>query len=176
MTRRPNFAVRYSNGGWVGPLRSIAKGATFAFNDEIEAGLRALAQLDPDAYQREVARIRAQQKAYEDANPLASLGYEAGGAMLTGLIPGAQGATAGRLASLAARAPGAARVASLAVRNPRAAELARIGVESAAYGVGAADSMADIPRSVGEEAAFGAGLYGLGAGTRAGYRRLRRKK
>ena len=161
---RPNpFAVRYGNGGVVGPLRSIAKGATFAFNDEIEAGLRALAQLDPAAYRREVERIRAQQAAYEAANPLASLGYEAGGALLTGLIPGAQGATAGKLASLA-------------VRNPRLATLGRIGAESAAYGVGSADNVRDIPRAIGEEAAFGLGLYGAGAGARAGYRRLRRKK
>lgn len=160
---------------WVGPLRSVVKGATFAFGDEIEGLGRMLlsGQISREAYQQQVDRIRAQQAAYEQANPLESVGYEMGGAFLPALIPGAQGATAARMASLAAKAPGAARVASFAVRNPRAAELARIGAESAAYGVGAADSMRDAPSSIGEEAAFGYGMYGAPRALRAGYRRVR---
>lgn len=163
---------------WVGPLRSVIKGATFAFGDEIEGLGRMLlaGRLSPEAYRQQVNRIRAQQAAYEEANPLESVGYEMGGAFLPALIPGAQGATAARVASLAAKAPGAARVASFAVRNPRAAELARIGAESAAYGVGAADSMRQAPASVGEEAAFGYGMYGAPRAARAGYRAVKRKK
>ena len=149
------FAVmpqRFDKGGpsFADRARTVAKGATFAFNDEIEAGLRALAQLDPAAYQREVARIRAQQKAYEDANKAESFGLEMAGGLLPALLPGGQGVAATRMAALAARSPLAARIAPVAG-------------EAALYGVGAADSMADIPRSVGEEALFGLGMYGAGA-------------
>ena len=149
------FAVtprRFDKGGpsFTDRARTVAKGATFAFNDEIEAGLRALAQLDPAAYQSEVARIRAQQKAYEDANKAESLGLEIGGAFLPAMLPGGQGLAAARMASLAAKAP-------------RAAALAPVAGEAALYGVGAADSMAEIPRSVAEEALMGLGIYGAGA-------------
>jgi hypothetical protein len=137
----PSFADR---------ARTVAKGATFAFNDEIEAGLRALAQLDPAAYRREVARIRAQQAAYEEANPYESAGLEIGGALLPALLPGAQGLAGARMASLAAKAPRAARIAPV------------VG-EAALYGVGAADSMADIPRSVASEGAQALAMYGAGA-------------
>ena len=147
------YAVRrFEKGGpsFADRARSVAKGATFAFNDEIEAGLRALAKLDPAAYQREVARIRAQQKAYEDANMAESLGLEIGGAFIPALLPGGQGLAGARLASLAAKVP-------------RAAAIAPVAAEAALYGVGAADTMADIPRSVGEEMLMGLGMYGAGA-------------
>ena len=142
--------------------RTVAKGATFAFNDEIEGGLRALMQLDPAAYQNEVARIRAQQKAYEDANMAESLGLEMAGGMLPALLPGAQGLAGARMASLAAKAP-------------RIAAAAPVAAEAALYGVGAADSMADIPRSVGEEMLFGLGLYGAGAAAAPRLKRLAAK-
>ena len=149
------FAVmpqRFDKGGpsFADRARTVAKGATFAFNDEIEAGLRALAQLDPAAYQREVARIRAQQAAYEAANPYESAGLEIGGALLPALLPGGQGLAA-------------ARMASLAVKAPRAARIAPVVGEAALYGIGAADSMADIPSSVLSEGAQALGMYGVGA-------------
>ena len=149
------FAVtprRFDKGGpsFADRARTVAKGATFAFNDEIEAGLRALAQLDPAAYQREVARIRAQQAAYEEANPYESAGLEIGGALLPALLPGGQG-------------PAAARMAVLAAKAPRAAAVAPVVGEAALYGIGAADSMADIPRSVLSEGAQALGMYGVGA-------------
>jgi hypothetical protein len=97
-----------------------------------------------------VARIRAQQKAYEDANPYESAGLEIGGALLPALLPGAQGLAGARMASLAAKAPRAARIAPV------------VG-EAALYGVGAADSMADIPRSVASEGAQALAMYGAGA-------------
>jgi len=113
---------RFGNGGqpsFTDRARSAAKGATFAFNDEIEAGLRALARLDPSAYQREVQKIRAQQARYEDQNPLESIAYEMGGSLLPAFIPGGQGVTAARLGSLGARA------ASLAAKAPRTAMMVR---------------------------------------------------
>jgi len=163
---------------WVGPLRSVVKGATFAFGDEIEGLGRMVmsGRLTPAEYQAQVNRIRKQQKAYEDANP-ESIGYEIGGAFLPSLIPGMQGATAARLTTLAAKAPGAARAISFAAKtSPRARELGRIGAESLAYGVGSADSMRQAPSSIGQEAAFGYGMYGLPRGVRAGYRAVRKKK
>jgi hypothetical protein len=153
---QPNFRDR---------ARSFAKGATFAFNDEIEGGLRALAQLDPAAYRREVNRIRMQQKAYEDANPIESLAFEGAGSIVPAFIPGGQVAAAGRLGSLAAKTP-------MAVRR-----IAPVAAGAAAYGAGSANSMRDIPRSMAEEAAVGLGLYGAGSlaarPVKAGYRKVR---
>jgi hypothetical protein len=156
------FAVmprRFDKGGpsFADRARTVAKGATFAFNDEIEAGLRALAQLDPAAYQREVARIRAQQAAYEESNKAESFGLEMAGGLLPALLPGGQGVAATRMAALAAKAPRLARIA------PAIGGAVPVLGEAALYGVGAADSMADIPRSIGEEALFGLGMYGAGA-------------
>lgn len=163
---------------WVGPLRSVVKGATYAFGDEIEGLGRMLlsGQLSPAAYQAQVSRIRAQQKAYEDANP-ESIGYEIGGAFLPSLIPGMQGATAARVTSLATKVPGVTRAMSLAAKtSPRARELGRVGAESLAYGIGSADTMRQAPASIGQEAAFGYGMYGAPRALRAGYRAVRKKK
>jgi hypothetical protein len=169
---------RFGNGGqpsFTDRARSAAKGATFAFNDEIEAGLRALARLDPSAYQREVQKIRAQQARYEDQNPLESIAYEMGGSLLPAFIPGGQGVTAARLGSLGARA------ASLAAKAPRTAMMVRraapVAAGATAYGAGSANSMRDIPRSVRDEALVGLGLYGAGRfaakPAKAGYRKVR---
>jgi hypothetical protein len=155
--------VRDDAPDWRGRARSVGQGVAFGWGDEIEAGMRALAQLDPAAYRREVARIRAQQKAYEEANPLESLAYEGGGALATGLIPGMQGATGARLASLAARAPRAARAAAVAG-------------ETALYGAGAADSVRDIPRSIRDEAIFAVPMYGAAEAGRAGIGRFRARR
>jgi hypothetical protein len=138
----PSFADR---------ARTVAKGATFAFNDEIEAGLRALAQLDPAAYEREVARIRAQQKAYEAANGKESAVLEIGGAFLPGLLPGGQGVAAARLAALAAKAPRLAQ------------QIAPVVGQAALYSVGAADGTTDVPSSVASDVGQGLVEYGIGA-------------
>ena len=150
------FAVmpqRFDKGGpsFADRARTVAKGATFAFNDEIEAGLRALAQLDPAAYQREVARIRAQQAAYEAANPYESAGLEIGGALLPALLPGGQGLAAARVASLAAKAP------------RLAARIAPVVGQTALYSVGAADDTTDVPSSVASDVGQGLVEYGIGA-------------
>jgi hypothetical protein len=54
-------------------------------------------------------------------------------------------------------------MASLAAKAPRAARIAPVVGEAALYGVGAADSMADIPRSVASEGAQALAMYGAGA-------------
>lgn len=151
--------------------RSVGQGVTFGFGDEIEGGVRALSSAISEGdlmalrrkYLQERDMIRAQQKAYEDANPIESLLYEGGGAMLTGLIPGAQGATAARMAQLAARSPKAARAAAVAA-------------DTALYGAGTAESVRDIPRSIRDEALFAVPMYGGAEGVRLGVKKYRGRK
>lgn len=137
--------------------RATAKGATFAYGDEIEAFLRALAQRDPSAYGREVERIRREMKSFEETNPWPALGYEAAGSVVPSLLPGV----------------GAARMAQLATRAPRLARYAPEIAMGAAYGAGEAEGLADLPRSMLEEGIIGALGYGLankaGQYVKAGY-------
>ena len=138
-------------------VRATVKGMTFASGDEIEARLRALAQGNPSAYDSEVARIRREMKAYEEANPWPALGYEAAGAVIPSLLPGV----------------GAARMAQLATRAPRLARYAPEIAMGAAYGAGKAENMADMPRNMLEEGVLAALGYGLankaGQYVKAGY-------
>jgi hypothetical protein len=167
---------RFGNGGqpsFADRARSAAKGATFATNDEIEGFVRSL--LSGQTYASERDNVRKQQAAYEESSPLESLAYEMGGSLLPAFIPGGQGVTAARLGSLGARG------AALAAKAPRTAMMVRraapVAADAAMYGVGNATSMRDIPRSVGEEGAFGLGMYGAGRlaakPAKAGYRKVR---
>lgn len=166
---------KFGNGGqpsFADRARSAAKGATFATNDEIEGFVRSL--LSGQTYTSERDKIRAQQAAYEESSPLESLAYEMGGSMVPAFIPGGQGITAARLGSLGARG------AALAAKAPRTAMVVRraapVAAGAVAYGAGDAKERRDIPRSVGEEAAFGLGLYGAGRlaakPVKAGYRKV----
>jgi hypothetical protein len=157
------FAVtprRYNEGGpsFADRARSAAKGAMFAFNDEAEARARAL--FSGGNYDAILRDIRAQQAAYEEAHPYESAAYEMGGALVPALLPGGQGLAGARVASLAAKMP---RVVAGALP---------VAGEAALYGVGAADSMADIPRSVLSEGAQALGMYGLGAAAAPPLKRL----
>jgi hypothetical protein len=173
---RGGHVQKFGNGGqpsFADRARSAAKGATFATNDEIEGFVRSL--LSGQTYASERDKIRAQQAAYEESSPLESLAYEMGGAMVPAFIPGGQGITAARLGSLGARG------AALAAKAPRTAMVVRraapVVADAAMYGAGNATSMRDIPRSVGEEGAFGLGMYGAGRlaekPVKAGYRKVR---
>lgn len=171
--KRGGAVKGYKNGGptFRDRARSVGQGVTFGFGDEIEGGVRALGRSISEGdlsslrqkYLRERDMIRAQQKAYEDANPLESLAYEGGGAMLTGLIPGMQGATAARMAQIAARSPKLARAAAMAG-------------ETALYGAGTAESVRDIPRSIRDEALFAVPMYGGAEGVRYGVKRYKARK
>ncbi len=139
--------------------RAVAQGLLLASADEIEAGLRAGGRGLMEGRLPSLAEyygikdeINRGLDRYRTDMPGEAIGLEVAGAVLPTLIPGTQGATGSRLAALAARYPG--RTAA-----------ARIGAESTAYGVGAADRPADIPRSVVEEGLLAAGMYG---GIRAG--------
>jgi len=147
------FAVtprRFDKGGpsFADRARQVAKGATFAFNDEIEARARAL--LTGGNYDAILRGIRAQQAAYEAANAYESAGLEIGGAFLPALLPGGQGLAAARMASLAAKAPRLARIAPV------------VG-EAALYSVGAADTTADIPLDTAKDVGQGLVEYGITA-------------
>ena len=171
--KRGGAVKGYKGGGPYlrGAARSAGQGFTFGFGDEIEGGVRALGRVMREGdlsslrqkYLQERDMVRRQQKAYEDANPLESLAYEGGGAMLTGLIPGAQGATAARMAQLAARSPKLARAAAMAG-------------ETALYGAGTAGSVRDIPRSIRDEALFAVPMYGGAEGVRYGVKRYKARK
>jgi hypothetical protein len=171
--KRGGMVKGYNRGGTAlrDRARSVGQGVTFGFGDELEGGVRALGRAISEGdlmalqqkYLQERDMVRAQQKAYEDANPIESLLYEGGGAMLTGLVPGAQGATAARMAQLAARSPKAARAAAVAA-------------DTALYGAGAAESVRDIPRSIRDEALFAVPMYGGAEGVRMGVNRYRARK
>jgi hypothetical protein len=171
--QRGGMVRGYNRGGTAlrDRARSVGQGVTFGFGDELEGGVRALGRAISEGdlmalqqkYLQERDMVRAQQKAYEDANPIESLLYEGGGAMLTGLVPGAQGATAARMAQLAARSPKAARAAAVAA-------------DTALYGAGSAESVRDIPRSIRDEALFAVPMYGGAEGVRAGVNRYRARK
>lgn len=139
--------------------RTGLQGLTFGSGDEMEAALREGASALTEGRLPTLAGyygvkddINEGLERYATDNPGEALLFEGGGAALTGFIPGAQGATAARLAALASR-------------YPTRAALARLGAESAAYGVGTADRVSDIPRSVIEEGLLASLVYG---GTRAG--------
>ena len=61
-------------------VRSMAQGLTLGFADELEARAVALASGRP--YDEVLAEVRDKLEAYQEANPVSSLAYEAGGAMI----------------------------------------------------------------------------------------------
>ena len=74
--------------------RTFGQGLTFGFGDEIEARLRTLASKDPNAYRKEVNRIRMMQERYGEANPKMAMALEGagmiGGSMLAPSLGGAR--------------------------------------------------------------------------------------
>ena len=71
------------------PARAALQGASLGFSDEIEAKAKSL--FSDRSYQEILDEIRGGLKAYKEARPMEALGYELGGAAVTGLIPGMQG-------------------------------------------------------------------------------------
>jgi hypothetical protein len=122
----------YKQGGRVGGFaRAVAEGATFGYNDNIEARLRTLFDRDPEAYKRTLNEIRRAQAAFEDENPGLAITGNMLGAVGTAFVPGAQGLSA-------------ARVAAMGPKARAAYELALGTAQGAAYGTG---KMHDYPDS-----------------------------
>lgn len=142
--------------------RTFGQGLTFGFGDEIEARLRTLAAKDPNAYRKEVDRIRLMQERYGEANPKTAMALEAAG-MLGG--------------SLAAPTLGGARMLANAPRAARfMAGAADDMGQGAIYAAGQAKTMRDTPRSIREEAPINAAFYGGMTGAGAAGRRLANTK
>jgi hypothetical protein len=122
----------YGNAG-----RTFLQGVTYGFGDEAEAKLRTLFASDPRAYEREVARIRAAQERYAEANPKMAMGLEGvgmiGGAMLTP-----------ELAAL--RVPGA--LSRIAARAPTISKIAVNGLEDALQGAAYTAGKSERPRTM----------------------------
>jgi hypothetical protein len=156
---RGGHVQKFGNGGSVGydygnAARTFGQGLTFGFGDEIEARLRTLASKDPNAYRKEVNRIRMMQERYGKANPKMAMALEG-----AGMIGG----------SMLAPSLGGARILASA---PRAARFLAHGADDlgqgALYAAGQARTMRDIPRTIREEAPINAAFYlgarGAGAG------------
>ena len=119
-----------------GALRNLAQGATYAFADEAEAGIRSL--FGDTSYGEELDKIRAEMDEYSTLNPKAALFQEIGAGVLT----------AGGVAKAATKYGG---------KEATAAGIG--GAEGIAYGVGSGESFE-------ERAAMGAagGVLGMGIG------------
>jgi len=163
---------KYGEGGEVTAgdrLRQFGKGALFGFGDEAEAAVRSVLAGDllMRNYPTRAAKIRDEMRQYEEAHPYEALAYEAGGMLVPAVIPGGQGASAARLAALAAR-------------NPRLTQAGLAVGQGALYGAGTADSVADIPRSMAEEGVLGGVGYGVmgvaGKGLKKGAKAVRRRR
>jgi hypothetical protein len=101
---RPRRGYDYANAA-----RTVGQGLTFGFGDEIEAKLRSLASRDPNAYEKEVTRLRMLQERYAKANPGTAMVLEGagmlGGSLLAPSLAGVRAVSnAGRLARLGAGA------------------------------------------------------------------------
>jgi len=130
---------RFGNGGqpkskgydYANAARTFGQGLTFGFGDEIEARLRTLASKDPNAYRKEVNRIRMMQERYGEANPKMAMALEGagmiGGSMLAPSLGGAR---------VLASAPRAARFLAGAADD--------LG-QGALYAAGQARTMRDEP-------------------------------
>lgn len=80
----PNTELSVSN--MVG-RQALGQGLALGFGDEIEAGARSI--FSDKKYADIVKKIRGENKQFETANPLASLGMQVAGGAVTGLGPGA---------------------------------------------------------------------------------------
>lgn len=124
-----------------GPVSATTSGASFAFQDEILGGLRGL--VDPSVTMQQ--GIDLERKALDDyrkKNPLKSLSYEVGGAVVPTLLSGGASApiAATKIGSSIAKASGA----------------------GALYGVGSGEGVSDrvVQGGIGGAIGAGAGLAG----------------
>lgn len=162
--------------------RSVLEGLTFNNAGEIEAFLRAASQGDLDKYRQLKAQVEGDYRSWANQNPKAALAGEFTGALAPGVVgafvPGGQVATAStaaRAGNLAARAARAmAEPVTVAVERyvPRLATsrvlpLADEVLTGAVQSVGSADTMADAPQRIMEDAPvnIGGSLAVRGANT-----------
>lgn len=94
-----------------GFARSVGEGALFGYNDNAEAYLRTLLDKDPKAYKRVLEEIRREQVKYARDNSGYALIGNLAGALGTAFVPGAQGLSAARVASMGPKARAAYEMA-----------------------------------------------------------------
>lgn len=164
-----SLSVRQRNAKGVSPFsipnaaRTLLQGATYAYGDEIEAYLRTLLSKDPNAYRREVVRIRGEIDRYGSANPKAALALESAGMLGSAMLTPELAALKG--------------VGALSRVNPNAVKFVLGGLDDAAQGAlyasGQAETMKDIPRVIAEEGPTNAAFYtGMSATGAAGKKAL----
>lgn len=131
-------------------LRAFGKGALFDFADEAEAAARMLAsgELSADEYYKIKSQINYDYDKWAKENPEEALGFELAGGLAGTFIPGAAVVGRGYQA-----ATGIGKIGSAALRS--GAVGASSGVLS---GIGAADTMGDIPSEAFEQGVIGGGL------------------
>lgn len=152
--------------GYLGNLgRSVLEGLTFNNADEIEAAIRAMAQGDVNRYRQLKAQVQAERQRWADQNPKAALAGEFGGALAPGVVgafvPGGQGAAASSLSMLPRVARAMAEPVTMAaerfaprfaVKASRAMPFLDEGLTGVVQSIGSADTMADAPRQIAEDA------------------------
>lgn len=168
-----------------GPLanfgRSLLEGLTFNNAGEIEAAIRAAAQGDPNKYRQLKAQVEGEYRRWADKNQGAALGGELTGALIPGIagafVPGPGWGAAASTAARVGRAmaePVTALAARVAPRfaNARVMPLLDEALTGVVQSIGSADSMADAPRRIAEDApvniAGSLGVRGANAGIKKG--------
>ena len=147
-----DVVAQQNDTGYAGNLaRSVAKGALFDFNDELEAAARMLAEgkIDATEYRRIKNQINTDYGKWSEANPKAALGGELAGGIASTFIPGVGWVGKG--------VQSATKIGKIANVTGRAA--ATGALSGAVSGVGSAPTMQDIPADA---------LIGAGMGTAGG--------
>lgn len=169
--------------------RSLLEGLTFNNAGEIEAAIRAAAQGDPNKYRQIKAQVDAQYRQWADKNQGAALAGEFAGALAPGIagafVPGpGWGATASTAARLgrAMAEPVSVFASRVAPRfaNARVMPFLDEALTGAVQSIGSADTMADAPRRIAEDApvniAGSLGVRGVNTGIKKGLEVRKAKK
>lgn len=159
-----------------GLTRQAAQGATFGFADEIEAGARSA--FGPRDYRTVRDEIRAQDAAFQQANPGTALAANLAGGILTGGALGAAAKGSGAVARTLTATGLAPKVDAGATMGQRVLQAAKTGAVAGGIG-GAGMARESTPGDLGSSVALGAtvggtagGAFGLGAEMFRGARNL----
>jgi hypothetical protein len=180
-------AVPVSYAGNVG--RSILEGLTFNNAGELEAAARAYLLRQGD-YRDLKADVERDYSRFKSRNPGAALAGELGGAIVPGVVgafvPGGQGATLSTLGRVGRAMAEPVTVVtrrlmpSAGVRLQRALPYMDEGLTGIIQSIGSADTMADAPRRIVEDAPYNIagslGVRGINVGIKKGASKIRAKK
>jgi hypothetical protein len=179
--------VPVSYAGNVG--RSILEGLTFNNAGELEAAARAYLLRQGD-YRDLKSDVERDYSRFKSRNPGAALAGELGGAIVPGVVgafvPGGQGATLSTLGRVGRAMAEPVTVVtrrlmpSAGVRLQRALPYMDEGLTGIIQSIGSADTMADAPRRIVEDAPYNIagslGVRGINVGIKKGASKIRAKK